>query len=501
MGSVPTFNPEHLRQAGHRVDVQRSSTTPTALSADQPRDQSAVPDRLDVQADHRHRGARERRLDAERDLRRHRHSTASVRRSCRHNAGNAAYGAVDLREAIKVSSDDFFYNLGAQLNVDPVTQPNGGALQQWAHQLGIGRKTGIDLGGETAGILPTPKWRAARVELRTRARRCERKHHVPQLRNRRRPRPWSVGDNEQPRGRAGRRRRSRRCSSRSPTRRSPTAARSCARTSGWRSTRRDGHRAAEDRRRRPARHLQHQPDVPRRDPRRACTPPPRQPGGTSADVMRQLPRAGLRQDRHRPATTARPTSPGTCASCPTATNKPILVVVTVEQGGFGAAGRGAGGAPDPVAVVLRQVAGRSRPDLQDTVSVATRISPPTSRRPRPRAAHAAADRPAAAARGARARRLLADHAEGRHHDHQSGPPDRTTSSARRSTRASGWCSRSCCRRFDYSRAARATSYGLYGAADRAQPGRVRRARRARRAPLDPAAVLPVPVRRSSARCC
>ena len=31
----------------------------------------------------------------------------------RHNAGHAVYGVLDIRQAIQVSSDDFFYNLGA----------------------------------------------------------------------------------------------------------------------------------------------------------------------------------------------------------------------------------------------------------------------------------------------------------------------------------------------------------------------------------------------------
>ncbi len=116
----------------------------------------------------------------------------------RHNAGNAADGVLDLTQAIMVSSDDFFYNLGRLMNSE---SPNGGPLQQWAHAYGIGRKTGIDLGGENAGILPSPRWRAGRDRLEAA---CERHHHVPaaQLFT---PgvtcgiadgRPWSVGDNE-----------------------------------------------------------------------------------------------------------------------------------------------------------------------------------------------------------------------------------------------------------------------------------------------------------------
>jgi penicillin-binding protein 2 len=110
----------------------------------------------------------------------------------RHNAGHAVYGTVDLTQAIMVSSDDFFYNLGRLLNADPTTHPNGGALQQWARAYGIGRSTGIDLGGENSGILPTPNWRTARDRLE---KTCEMKHHVPSC-GIADGRPWSVGDNE-----------------------------------------------------------------------------------------------------------------------------------------------------------------------------------------------------------------------------------------------------------------------------------------------------------------
>jgi len=71
-----------------------------------------------------------------------------------------------------VSSDVFFYTLGARIN-NSGTQ----ALQKWAHRLGIGRPTGIDLPGEFSGLLPTPAWRD----------RLFRKHLTD--------RPWSVGDN------------------------------------------------------------------------------------------------------------------------------------------------------------------------------------------------------------------------------------------------------------------------------------------------------------------
>ncbi|MGI8429092.1 MAG: penicillin-binding transpeptidase domain-containing protein [Solirubrobacteraceae bacterium] len=117
---------------------------------------------------------------------------------CRTNAGGAVYGPLDLVNAIRVSSDDFFYNLGRATNVDPTLHPNGGALQRWARRYGIGRPTGIDLGGEVPGNLPTPRGRARVDQLELQ---CE--HATGPYAGKPRHsscgiadgRPWSVGDN------------------------------------------------------------------------------------------------------------------------------------------------------------------------------------------------------------------------------------------------------------------------------------------------------------------
>jgi len=87
------------------------------------------------------------------------------------NAGGAAHGALALRQALTVSSDVFFYQLGRDLN------GRGMNLQRWAHRLGIGRRTGIDLPGELPGLLPTPRWRNRLYDRKLT------------------DRPWSVGDN------------------------------------------------------------------------------------------------------------------------------------------------------------------------------------------------------------------------------------------------------------------------------------------------------------------
>ncbi len=107
----------------------------------------------------------------------------------RHNAGHAAYGVLDLTHAIQVSSDNFFYNLGRLMNS---SRPQGGALQQWARAYGMGHPTGIDLGGENGGILPSPSWRTQRDQLELQ---CERKRRIPNC-GIADGRPWSVGDNE-----------------------------------------------------------------------------------------------------------------------------------------------------------------------------------------------------------------------------------------------------------------------------------------------------------------
>jgi penicillin-binding protein 2 len=87
------------------------------------------------------------------------------------NAGGVAHGVLSLVPALTVSSDVFFYQLGRDMN------ESGMPLQLWAHRLGIGRKTGIDLPAEEPGRLPTPHWRNT------------------WFRKKLTDRPWSVGDN------------------------------------------------------------------------------------------------------------------------------------------------------------------------------------------------------------------------------------------------------------------------------------------------------------------
>jgi penicillin-binding protein 2 len=87
------------------------------------------------------------------------------------NAGKAVYGTVDLRNALKVSSDVYFYTVGIATN-----SAHTEVIQDMARDLGIGRRTGIDLPGEYTGLVPDWHWRQ-RVAKREAA--CRRKKHIP----------------------------------------------------------------------------------------------------------------------------------------------------------------------------------------------------------------------------------------------------------------------------------------------------------------------------------
>jgi penicillin-binding protein 2 len=87
------------------------------------------------------------------------HEDPTTPGACLRNSGGAAYGDVDLVQALKVSDDVFFYNLGYDLDIKPIAtydHASGGELQKWARALGIGQTTGVDLPGESSGTLPTP---------------------------------------------------------------------------------------------------------------------------------------------------------------------------------------------------------------------------------------------------------------------------------------------------------------------------------------------------------
>lgn len=102
------------------------------------------------------------------------------------NAGKVANGPVNLRSALEVSSDVFFYQLGLQLN--PI---DGQPLQKWARALGVGRKSGIDLPDEVPGLVPDRKWRD---DINKAEARCRKRQGRPCGIADGTNRPWTVGD-------------------------------------------------------------------------------------------------------------------------------------------------------------------------------------------------------------------------------------------------------------------------------------------------------------------
>ena len=68
-----------------------------------------------------------------------------------------ANSQMTLPTAIAASCDTFFYQLGYDFYRLPPSA--GHPLQAWAARFGFGRRTGVDVGPESAGLLPTPEWR------------------------------------------------------------------------------------------------------------------------------------------------------------------------------------------------------------------------------------------------------------------------------------------------------------------------------------------------------
>ncbi len=64
---------------------------------------------------------------------------------------HSVHGSTALRKAIAQSCDVFFYTYGNRMGID--------AIAQYAQMAGLGRKTGIDLPHEAAGLVPSPAWK------------------------------------------------------------------------------------------------------------------------------------------------------------------------------------------------------------------------------------------------------------------------------------------------------------------------------------------------------
>lgn len=65
------------------------------------------------------------------------------------NAGGEALGWINFQQALSMSDNVYFYEMGNRLGIDN--------LVDFASKFGFGKKTGIELEGEASGLLPTPE--------------------------------------------------------------------------------------------------------------------------------------------------------------------------------------------------------------------------------------------------------------------------------------------------------------------------------------------------------
>lgn len=61
------------------------------------------------------------------------------------------HGTVDMREAVMTSCDVYFYSLAATLGIE--------RIHDSMSRYGFGKPTGLDVDGESAGIMPSPAWK------------------------------------------------------------------------------------------------------------------------------------------------------------------------------------------------------------------------------------------------------------------------------------------------------------------------------------------------------
>jgi penicillin-binding protein 2 len=64
------------------------------------------------------------------------------------------HGTVDLRRSISQSCDTYYYRLAVDMGID--------RMHDYLAQFGLGEKTGIDLDGESSGLLPSRDWKQRR---------------------------------------------------------------------------------------------------------------------------------------------------------------------------------------------------------------------------------------------------------------------------------------------------------------------------------------------------
>jgi penicillin-binding protein 2 len=66
------------------------------------------------------------------------------------------HGSVNMFKAIQMSCDTYFYGLATEMGIDNISS--------FLSRFGFGQKTGIDMEGETSGLLPSQEWKMKRYQ-------------------------------------------------------------------------------------------------------------------------------------------------------------------------------------------------------------------------------------------------------------------------------------------------------------------------------------------------
>jgi len=80
-------------------------------------------------------------------------SNSTGRSGCYRDDDRGGNGVVNMVRAIEKSTNTYFYKLALDMGID--------RLSEWMSRFSFGSKTGIDLLGESEGILPSRQWKAA----------------------------------------------------------------------------------------------------------------------------------------------------------------------------------------------------------------------------------------------------------------------------------------------------------------------------------------------------
>ncbi len=68
----------------------------------------------------------------------------------------SGHGSVDMRRSVIVSCDTYYYGLAHELGID--------RMAEFLAKFGFGQPTGVDVSGESTGVLPSPAWKRKRFK-------------------------------------------------------------------------------------------------------------------------------------------------------------------------------------------------------------------------------------------------------------------------------------------------------------------------------------------------